>query len=501
MKLSDLLGASVVSTLRRDPEIWGLTADSRAVKSGFLFAAIQGETRDGRAFIPQAVENGAVAILTHELTGEDAPTELSVPVDAPEEVAVVRAANPRARLAEASARFFYPGPKAQYAVTGTNGKTSTAWFAAQLFQGAGRKAASLGTLGACVADGSLRIPLGHTTPDPVTFHAAFAALRDAGVDAVIVEASSHGLVQNRLDGVSFDGAAFSNITQDHLDYHADFNAYFNAKARLFAQRVKSNGFCVVNVDGAGAEKMAAVAAERGLATITTGAEGADVRLLKCEPALAGLNLAVEALGVMRTIDVPVIGAFQAENAMLAAGLAIGAGVPVSKVFDSLAGLCAPPGRMQLAGEDAGRAGYVDYAHTPDAVAAALRAIRPHTAGRVVAIVGAGGDRDADKRPKMGAAAADGADCVIVTDDNPRSENPALIRRAVLEGARSGGAEVREIGDRADAIRAGVDLLAPGDVLLVLGKGHETGQIIGDRTLPFDDAESVKAAFEERKGRS
>ncbi|MEM6413101.1 MAG: UDP-N-acetylmuramoyl-L-alanyl-D-glutamate--2,6-diaminopimelate ligase [Pseudomonadota bacterium] len=504
---SQMRAPSASSFISADPEIRGLTADSRHVDKGFLFAAIKGYGLDGRDFIPQAVEKGAVAILS----------DLDAVI--PEEVIAVRDVAPRACLARCASRFYDKAPENLYGVTGTNGKTSTAYFAAQLFEALGQRSASVGTLGALSADNAIEISIGHTTPDPVTLHAALSSLAEAGVRSAILEASSHGLSQDRLAGVLFDGAAFSNITQDHLDYHTDFSAYFNAKARLFRDCVKEGGFAVINMDGPGAEDMARLARERGLRVIETGANGADLTLKALEATPRGLRICLTYLDTTHDLHLPVIGAFQAQNALLAAGLALGAGFPIDAIIEKLTTLSAPPGRMQCAASSTGLVGkhisgqdntdqngfaaYVDYAHTPDAITAALAAIRPHATSKVIAVVGAGGDRDARKRVPMGAAAVAGADHVIITDDNPRSEDPAIIRAEVLKGASSAPSaaqtKIEEIGDRRAAIKAGIRALKKGDVLLVLGKGHETGQIIGDRVLPFDDVKEVEAAFEVGKG--
>ncbi len=463
MRLSEL----AYEPITPDPHIEGLTADSRAVSHGFLFAALAGVNADGAKYIPQAEESGAAAILAKP----GVTSKLPVIIDA----------EPRRRLAQIAARYYPRQPEMIAGVTGTNGKTSTVRFAAHLWSLLGEHAGSIGTLGAESANYSR--PLAHTTPDPVTLHETLDAMAKTGVTRLAMEVSSHGLAQYRADAVHFKIAAFTNITQDHLDYHASFEEYFAAKGRLFGSLLAPNGIAVVNMDGVGAEDIVALARVRGVATILTGARGRDLRLLSCTPHLGGLLIEVETNKKVYRIDTPLIGAFQAENALLAAGIVVAAGVPAGEVLQKLGDISGAPGRMQFAGEVCGAGVFIDYAHTPDAVATALAAIRPHATGRVIAILGAGGDRDKTKRPLMGAAAKQYADVVIVTDDNPRSEDPASIRAAVMKGCP----EAKEIGDRAEAIAAGIAALHEGDVLLIMGKGHETGQQVGDQLLPFDDA--------------
>ncbi|MHA7870782.1 MAG: UDP-N-acetylmuramoyl-L-alanyl-D-glutamate--2,6-diaminopimelate ligase, partial [Hyphococcus sp.] len=417
MKLSEIAGEDC----RPDPVIAGLTADSRAIKKGFLFAALPGTQIDGARFIPQAEEKGAAAILARP----GAKTRLPLVEDD----------NPRRRLSRMAAAFYPSQPSLIAGVTGTNGKTSTALFAAQLWRRLGKAAGSLGTLGA--SGGGYSKTLAHTTPEPVMLHQTLSEMTAAGVTHLAMEVSSHGLAQHRADGVAFAVAAFTNITQDHLDYHRDFDDYFRAKARLFDALTPSSGAVVVNADGAGAERIMTIARKRGLRLVTVGAAGDDLRLADVEPLPTGLRMAVQVAERRFDLKLPLVGRFQAENALLAAGIVIAAGEHAPSVLPLLETLSGAPGRMQhvaaltFEGGDAGV--YVDYAHTPDAVATALQAIRPHAAGRVIAIIGAGGDRDQVKRPLMGKAAQAHADSVIVTDDNPRSEEPAVIRKAVLEG--------------------------------------------------------------------
>ncbi len=460
-----------------DPEISGITPDSRAVREGFLFAALPGAKADGEAFIPQAERQGAAAILARP----GAKTRL--PLVADEE--------PRRRLSHMAARF-HPGQSRIIAgITGTNGKTSTAVFAAALWAMLGEKSGSIGTLGA--RSSRYERPLAHTTPEPVTLHETLDAMAKAGVTHLAMEVSSHALAQYRADGVKFSAAAFTNLTQDHLDFHPDLDSYFAAKLRLFTDLLPSGATAVVNMDGARSEQVRAAAEGRRLRVVTTGRRGETLRIVKATPTPHGLDLDIEAEGRVRPLSLPLIGAFQAENAALAVGLVIASGFTPDQVLPLLDRLPGVPGRMQRAASVNGAGIYVDYAHTPDAIATALAAIRPHATGRVIAIIGAGGDRDRTKRPLMGAGAAAGADIVIVTDDNPRSEDPAAIRREVLAGCP----DAREIGDRAVAIGAGVAMLKEGDVLLIAGKGHETGQIIGGVTHPFDDVAEAQRAAEIR----
>lgn len=473
------LSALAAERFDPDPEISGITPDSRAVREGFLFAALPGAKADGETFIPQAEKMGAAAVLARP----GAVTRLPLVADT----------EPRRRLAQIAARFHPGQPNWIAGVTGTNGKTSTAVFAAALWAMLGAKSGSLGTLGAKGA--GFERPLAHTTPEPVTLHETLDAMARAGITHLAMEVSSHALAQHRADGVTFSAAAFTNLTQDHLDFHKDFEDYFAAKLRLFVDLLPPHGTAVVNMDGARAPDVFAAAERRRLRVITTGRRGETIRILKAAPTPAGIDLDIEAEGSVRPLALPLIGAFQAENAALAAGLVVASGYRAGEVLPLLDRLPGVPGRMQRAASLRGAGVYVDYAHTPDAVATALAAIRPHAAGRVIAIIGAGGDRDRMKRPLMGKAAAAGADLVIVTDDNPRSEDPAAIRREVLAGCPG----AREIGDRAEAIAAGVSMLRGGDVLLIAGKGHETGQIIAGVTHPFDDAEEARRAAEGAPG--
>jgi UDP-N-acetylmuramoyl-L-alanyl-D-glutamate--2,6-diaminopimelate ligase len=458
-------------------DIAGITADSRQVVPGDVFAALPGLRSDGRAFIAEAVARGAVAIL--------APPDTVWPAGVPRRPLIIDA-EPRRCLARMAAVLAGPQPRTVVAVTGTNGKTSTVEFLRQLWCLAGHKAASLGTLGV-VADGFDPGP-GLTTPDPVSLAETLAGLARAGVGRVAMEASSHGLDQFRLDGVTLAGAAFTNLTRDHLDYHGTIEAYRQAKLRLFDTLLPAGAPAVAHatIDPATLAALRAIAVARGLALTTVGEGGERYRLIGTTPRPDGQVLDLDLDGVRRTAFLPLPGRFQADNVLGAAALAeaFGEHDPVAR-FERLTGV---RGRMECAARlPNGATVYVDYAHTPDALERLLTALRPHTAGRLAVVFGAGGDRDRGKRPLMGAAAARLADIAIVTDDNPRTEDPSAIRAAV----RAGCPDAMEIGDRAKAIEAGLSLLGPGDVLVVAGKGHEQGQTIGTTVIPFDDVSVVR----------
>lgn len=457
--------------------IAGITADSRAVRPGFLFAALPGARADGRDFIADAVARGAAAVL--------APSGTDWPPGVPPRPLILDP-EPRRRLAQIAASFHGVQPAAVIAVTGTNGKTSTVDFLRQIWTLAGLPAASLGTLGV-VAPGMLP-GSGLTTPDPVALHAMLAELATGGVQHAAMEASSHGLDQFRLDGVRLEAAGFTNLTRDHLDYHHDMAAYRAAKLRLFDTLLPSGAPVAVSSEME-AETMAAlggIARRRRLKLLTVGETGEAIRLIAATPRADGQDLAVEVFGERRDIALALPGRFQADNALLAAALAYATGTDAA--FDLLPHLAGVRGRLERAAVlPNGAAVYVDYAHTPDALERMLAALRPHTAGRLWCVFGAGGDRDPGKRPLMGAAVARHADMAIVTDDNPRTEDPAVIRAAV----RAAIPDAREIGDRRAAIAAAMEALGPGDVLAVAGKGHEQGQTVGREVLPFDDAAVVR----------
>jgi UDP-N-acetylmuramoyl-L-alanyl-D-glutamate--2,6-diaminopimelate ligase len=460
------------------PEISGLTADSRAVRPGYLFAALPGSKLDGRRFIDDAVKRGASAILT-----EDASDLATLSTRRPP-VAIVTDANPRRRLALMSARFYTKQPRIIAAITGTSGKTSVAAFARQLWQRLGRNAASLGTLGIVGPDfvraGSL------TTPDPITLHRELADLARAGIDRLALEASSHGLDQYRLDGLAVSIGAFTNLSRDHLDYHPTMAAYLAAKSRLFAELMPAGATAVLNTDVPQFAPLAAICRQRGHAIIRYGRdEAAELRIVTTGFEGGRTTLALRIEGRLTHVVLRnLAGPFQAMNALAAFGIALASGESVDDLIAALAELDAVPGRMQrVAVHPNGAPIYVDYAHKPDALETVLTALRPQMSGRLVVVFGCGGDRDAGKRPMMGAIAHRLADCVIVTDDNPRSERPELIRAAILAACP----DAREIGDRRSAIRTAIAELAPEDVLVIAGKGHETGQIVGSIVHPFDDA--------------
>ena len=481
MTLGDLIGpeAKLPAPWSRVP-IEGLASDSRAVRPGYLFAALPGTATDGGRFIADALQRGAAAILmpsgvTH--AGIAAP--------------IVEDADPRHLLALIASRFFALQPKTVVAVTGTNGKTSVASFLRQLWTGRGLAAASLGTVGIVSPSGTQT--LAHTTPDPIELHRLLARLAGEGVTHAAIEASSHGLQQRRLDGVQLAAGAFTNISRDHLDYHASFADYFDQKLRLFRELLAPGATAVVDVDSEAGARVAAEAAARGLDVISVGRNATTLKLVSAERDGFGQNLVIEHAGIRYAIGLPLVGHFQGSNALVAAGLALAAGESANEVLPLLARLRGARGRLDLAGRARGGAPiFIDYAHTPDALAKALEALRPYVIGRLAVVFGCGGDRDRGKRPEMGAVAAAQADRVIVTDDNPRGEDAADIRRQILAAAPN----ATEIGDRAAAIRHAIAELAEGDVLLIAGKGHETGQTIGSTVIPFSDHDAVAVALTE-----
>lgn len=473
----------------RQAAVTGLAVDSRDVRDGFLFAAMPGTRVHGGEFIQYGLRMGAAAILTDAAGASIAQEELSR-----SDAALVVSDAPREALARSAALWFGAQPKTMVAVTGTNGKTSVTSFVRQIWMGLGYAAINLGTTG---VEGAWDAPLAHTTPEPITLHRVLAEAASHGITHAAMEASSHGLDQRRLDGVTLTAAGFTNITQDHLDYHPTFQDYVDAKAGLFARVLSEEGTAVVNIDADRGVDMVAIAKARGCHVMTVGRDGGDVHIDKIQVDATGQTVSFRYLGTRHVCRMDLIGDFQVENAMLAAALVIACGADPAATFNTLQDLQTVRGRMQLAAtRENGAAVFVDYAHTPDAVARALKALRPHVVGRLIAVIGAGGDRDASKRPLMGQAATAHADLVIVTDDNPRSEDPRRIRDAVREGAP----EAMDVGDRAEAILRGVDALGTGDALLIAGKGHETGQIIGTDVLPFDDAEQASVAVAALDGR-
>jgi UDP-N-acetylmuramoyl-L-alanyl-D-glutamate--2,6-diaminopimelate ligase len=481
MKLREILPADAEFDARHaELEIGGVTADSRSVTAGDLFVAIAGGKTDGLRFVTPAIASGAVAIVSER------PSDTPLP----EGVAFVRVANARRALALAAAKLYPRQPRITVAVTGTSGKTSVAAFTRQIWTALGASAASIGTIGIVSPKGETYGSL--TTPDPVELHRSLDALAGDGVTHLAIEASSHGLDQFRLDGLRLAAGGFTNITRDHLDYHPSFEAYLAAKLRLFEDLLMPGTAAIIDADHEHAAAFTAVAAVRGLTIMTVGRKGTGIRLLHAANAGFAQALRLEYERKIFQVRLPLVGEFQIENALVAAALAIATGDDAASVFAALEHLSGAKGRLELIGQSRGAPIFVDYAHKPDALAKALEALRPYVSGRLVVVFGAGGDRDRGKRPLMGAVAAAKADRVIVTDDNPRSEDAAAIRAAIMAAAHG----ATEIGDRRQAIRRAIADLRPGDVLLIAGKGHETGQIIGDRIMPFSDHEAVATALKE-----
>ena len=468
----------------------GLTQDSRAVKQGYLFAAFSGTKSDGRDFIPTAIEHGATAILAAE--GTQLPKGVK-------DVELITDENPRKVFAKLAAEFYGRQPEHIVAITGTNGKTSTALFVQQLWDAAGYKAASLGTLGVrtqgVVQSGSM------TTPDPVALHAGLADLAAAGVTHLAIEASSHGLDQYRLDGVEIEAAGFTNLSHDHLDYHGDMDRYFAAKARLFSevlesgsQQTSNKSKCAhLNADSSQFDQLETICLDRGLKVMSYGYKGKDIKLVNVNPTARGQGLQLEVFGERSEITLPLVGEFQVMNALCALGLVLAHDLDNKNLYmEALEKLQGAPGRLQLVnGHPKGAAVYVDYAHTPDALKNVLKALRPHTQGRLVCVFGCGGDRDKAKRPVMGEVANTHADVVVVTDDNPRGENPADIRAQIMAAVP----DAQEIDDRREAIHKTIQTLDEGEVLVIAGKGHEQGQVFATHTDPFDDVEEAAKAIQ------
>jgi len=461
-------------------DIAGLTADSREVAAGSLFAALPGSNFDGALFVPQAIANGACAVLA----GGDADIPL------PDHIPLIRVRDPRRLLALAAARFFGAQPEHEIAVTGTSGKTSVAEFTRQILALLGARAASLGTIGLVTPDGADYGSL--TTPDPVSLHRRLADLAGRGITHLAFEASSHGLQQRRLDGVQLAAGAFTNLGRDHLDYHDGMEAYFVAKLRLFDTLLSPGRVAVVNVDDAASGRVLEVAEARGLEVMTTGRAGRTIRLESIRQDGFSQELTATHAGKTLTATLALIGTYQVSNALVAAGLAMALGEDFAAVLGTFSRLRGVRGRLEVVARHNGGTVIIDYAHKPEALDAALRALRPFASGRLTCLFGCGGDRDRGKRPVMGAIASDLADTVIVTDDNPRGEPAARVRAEILAAVPA----AREIGDRGEAIRTAVSELTVGDVLLVAGKGHETGQIVGDRVLEFSDHDAVAAAVAE-----
>src|ERR1700754_2243241 len=483
MKLRDLFSDEIkIETRAGTIDVSGLAMDSRAVKPGDLFFALSGSKTDGARFIDAAIASGAVAIV-----GDHLPPGFSVPS--------VTTPNPRRALALAAAKLYPKQPETIAAVTGTSGKTSVAAFTRQIWQRLGHASASIGTIGLVSPKRTVYGSL--TTPDPIALHKQLDEITGEGVTHLAFEASSHGLDQFRLDGVRIAAGGFTNLSRDHMDYHPDVAHYLAAKLRLFCDLVMPGGAAVISADHDCSPEVIDAARPKHLRIIAVGrkADGAGEGIRLVEATVEGFaqKLALEHRGKKHMIKLPLVGEFQIENALVAAGLAIGTGSEPAAVLAVLEHLEGAKGRLERVGEHNGAPIFVDYAHKPDALAKALQALRPYAKRKLVVVFGAGGDRDDGKRPITGGIAAENAAHVIVSDDNPRSQKPATLRAAILAEAK--GAD--DIADRAEAIEAGIAALQPGDALLIAGKGHETGQIVGDKVLPFSDHEAVAAALAAR----
>ena len=487
MRLSDLTKGGGTAAQRQVPDldITGLTADSRDVRPGFLFAALPGEKEDGQAYIDDAIAKGAIAILAP-------PTLCAQHLD--DGIALVTDPMPRRRLALLAAQFHQGQPDTIAAVTGTNGKTSVTHFVHQLWQWLGHRSAALGTLGVMASN---RKPCtGLTTPDPVRLHECLADLKQDGVNHLAIEASSHGLDQHRLDGVNIAAAAFTNLSRDHLDYHKTMTAYLDSKLRLFSELLRQSGTAIVDAGSEQYEKITAIVRDRGLVVLTYGHEDGDIHCTKAILRGDTWSLNIQAFGTAYKTDFALPGAYQINNALCALAITVACGAAPHTVVPLLSRLACVPGRMQVVGQRSnGATVIIDYAHTPDALVSSLQAARPYATNKLIIVFGCGGDRDLGKRVEMGKAAARCADTVIVTDDNPRSEDPAAIRAQAMKGCP----KAVEIGDRHEAIRVGVAMLQDGDLLMIAGKGHEQGQIIGGETFPFNDVTVARAAITAQNG--
>lgn len=456
-----------------DIKITGITSNSAEVKEGYAFFAIKGEKTDGADFIPQAIANGAAVIVSSLRDGVDN-----------EAIKHIYADNPRLALAKMSADFYDKQPEHIVAITGTDGKTSTADFFRQLIFLCGKKSASMGTIGVIGGNGKMLKDGTLTTPDPVYLHKTLAELAGVGVSHIAIEASSHGLSQYRLDGVKLEAAAFTNIARDHLDFHKTEVAYFLAKSRIFSEVLPQGKTAVLNADDARFPELKAICEARNQRIIDFGKNAKEFRIRAITPHGHGQSVLLTLFGKKYNVEVPLVGAFQVMNILAALGLAVGVGENLEDILQVIPQLKGVSGRLELVAKlDNGAAVFIDYAHTPAALANILNTMRPHTAGKLVAVFGCGGDRDKGKRPLMGEIAAKYADIAIVTDDNPRSEDPAQIRAEVL----AGNPKCQQIGDRREAINFAMQQLEAGDVLVIAGKGHEKTQIIADKHLPFDDA--------------
>lgn len=471
MKLGQLVSGADMAFA--DRTVTGFAIDHRKIAPGTVFGAFEGAAFNGEDFINDAIAAGAVAVVARPEADVRGAVHIAE-------------ANPRQAFARLAAKFFRPFPAHVAAVTGTNGKTSTAELTRQLWRMAGHNAASIGTLGITTA--SDQATTGLTTPDIVTFLANMSGLAREGVSHAIFEASSHGLSQYRSEGVPVSVAAFTNLSRDHLDYHGTMEAYFEAKMRLFDEVVDENGCAVIWADDIWSDQAIARARKRELRLITVGEKGRGIQLLSRQPTQLGQTLELRIQGDVHKLKLPLIGAYQAANALVAAGVVMASGGEVESLLSHLARLQPVRGRLERAViTKSGAPVYVDYAHTPDGLRAAIAALRPHTKGKLITVFGAGGDRDTGKRPEMGAVAVADSDIVIVTDDNPRNEDPSLIRADVMAGAKG----AHEIGDRRYAIAFAIEHAEPDDIVLIAGKGHEQGQIIMGRVLPFDDVEVAR----------
>ncbi len=478
MKLSELIAPQKPVMPYGDPEITGLSCDSRMVGPGTVFAALPGTVADGRDYIAQAVEKGAAAIV-------------STPGLADPGVPYIENENPRLEYSRLASKLYAGQPDILVAMTGTNGKSSTVEFLRQIWAYAGLNAACFGTLGVRYSGGEL--PLSHTTPDAVVLHQTLSKLRQMGITHAAMEASSHGLKQSRLDHVKITASGFSNLTQDHFDYHPNVEDYFAAKTRLFTELTPAHASVVINVNDDYGQALAQICEKRGQNVVRAGWAGQDIRIDEVMPRATSQIIDLIVDGRRYRLELPLVGEFQVLNAIAALGLARITGVETSLAIEALEHLEGVAGRLELAGKTRqGAPVLVDFAHTEDGLDKLLRSVRPHTMGRLIVVFGCGGDRDPDKRPKMGAMAARLADHVIVTDDNPRSEAPPAIRAQIMKGCP----DATEIGDRAAAIRHGIAMLDPQDCLLIAGKGHEQGQIVGDKIIPFSDVKQVQLALKE-----
>lgn len=484
MRLSELMRGREIPNVQ-DQHVKGITADSREVEAGFLFAALNGTIVDGRDYIEDATEKGAIAILTDR---GYVPEDNRLPC--------FREENPRRMLAKLAARFYGAAPKTLSAVTGTNGKTSVAHFTRTLWAEMGLKAASIGTLGVILPDGKL--PLSYTTPDPVLLHKTLTYLAGHGISHTVVEASSHGLDQCRLDGMQITSAAFTNLTRDHMDYHQSSEDYLAAKLGLISRVLDAKGTAVLNADAEVYPAFLRAAKDRSVRVISYGREGAEVRLLDILPDATGQKITAEIFGIHQEIHLPLAGEFQVMNALCALGLVVGAGGDVVAATKALEKLTNVPGRLERVTRlQNGAAIYVDFAHTPDALETVLEAVRGHAAGKIHVVFGCGGDRDKGKRPEMGRIAELYADRIIVTDDNPRTEDAASIRAEIIVACP----DAKNIPDRRAAIEMAIADLGPDDILVVAGKGHEEGQIIGKEVIPFNDKHVVEEIVAKTGGRS